>query len=270
MKAIALAVVAFLLLEVPAALAGDTSTGLPAPRHGGVYVAAHRGAHQDIPENTLAAYRKAIDLGADFVEIDVRTTKDGAFVSVHNDSVGGYTQGAVTAKVKDLTLAELKALDIGSRVGPEWKDERIPTFEEILDLCKDKIGIYLDLKAAAVAPLIERTKARGMEKQVMWYAGLNTLKQVQQLCPECIPMPDPGPIANLDKVLSIKPTVVASVWDEYSKEFLDRCHAAGAIVIVDEDTPKCWDDMLAWGTDGIQTDHPQELIERLDSRQPAQ
>lgn len=260
----------FVLVAMMVVTGASFSAEIQPPRQGGVYVVAHRGAHEGIPENTLAAYRKAIELGADFVEIDVRTTKDGAYVSVHNSSVEAYTQGAVSAIVSELTLDELKALDIGSRVGPEWSDERIPTFDEILDLCKGKIGIYLDLKDAPVAPLIERIKARGMERDVLWYADLDELKEVQSLCPECVPMPDPGPIQFLDRVLSIEPDVVASVWDECSEEFVTRCHAAGALVIVDEETPACWDALLEWGTDGIQTDHPEQLIARLKETKPDQ
>ncbi len=239
---------------------------LAPPRHG-MYVVAHRGAHQGIPENTLAAYRKAIELGADFVEIDVRTTKDGRFVSVHNSDLSAYTGGKETRKVRDLTFDEIRALDIGSVVGPEWKSTQVPSFEEILDLCKGKIGIYLDLKDADVEPLVAMIKARGMERSVLWYADPNELKEVESLCPECIPMPDPGPAANLDALLEdMKPRVVASVWRHYSKEFAEKCHAAGAIVIVDESGPECWEDGLKWNTDGIQTDHPEELIAFLKAR----
>ncbi|MBX7254854.1 MAG: glycerophosphodiester phosphodiesterase family protein [Candidatus Hydrogenedentes bacterium] len=243
---------------------------LPPPKNGHVYVVAHRGAHQGIPENTLPAYQKAIDLGADFVEIDVRTTKDGKFVSVHNGKVDDYTQGAVKGNVSDMTLEELRALDIGSRVGPEWKDTKIPTFEEILDLCKGKIGIYLDLKAAEVAPLIKEIKARGMERSVIWYAGPSKLKEVVKLCPECIPMPDPYEMKNLPKLLEQdKPRLVASSWDFYSKEFAEKCHAAGALVIVDDDGPQCWGPALDWGTDGIQTDEPEQLIAYIKQRESA-
>ena len=79
------------------------------PNQGGVYVIAHRGAHQRIPENTLAAYRKAIELGADFVEIDLRTTKDGEFISIHNRTVDAYTVDGTRGKVSDFTLAEIVA-----------------------------------------------------------------------------------------------------------------------------------------------------------------
>lgn len=251
------------------ALAAPDSVLAP-PKHGQTYVVAHRGAHQGIPENTLPAYQKAIDIGADFVEIDVRTTKDGRFVSVHNGKVDDYTQGKVKGNVSDMTFEEIRALDIGSRVGPEWKDVRVPAFEEILDLCQGKIGIYLDLKAAEVAPLVKEIKARGMERNVIWYAGPSKLKEVKELCAECIPMPDPYDFSNLSKVLQKdKPRVIASSWEYYSKEFADACHAAGAIVIVDDDGPQCWEPALEWGTDGIQTDEPEQLIAFIKQQESA-
>lgn len=239
--------------------------GLKPPKHGGVYVVAHRGAHEGIPENTLAAYQKAIDLGCDFVEIDVRTTKDGKFVSVHNSNIDAY-QTEKKGKVRDFTLDELRALDVGIRIGDQWKGTKIPTFEEILDLCKGKIGIYLDLKDAPVPELVKIVKAKGMEKDVIWYVGGKDLADLRSSCPECFEMPDPGPEKNLAKLIADeKPRIIASVWEYFSKSFVDTCHAAGAIVICDEKGTDCWKDMLAWGTDGIQTDHPADLIKFLEA-----
>lgn len=247
------------------ALAANAASPMPPPKHGGIYVVAHRGAHEGIPENTLAAYRKAIELGVDYVEIDLRTTKDGRLVSVHNSTVDAYTNDA-TGPVRDFTLAELRAMDIGSRVGPEWRNERIPTFEEILDLCKGKCGVYLDLKDADVAQAVALIKARGMEGDVVWYADLRELEELAKHCPKCIPMPDPGPEALLPRVLETKPPVVATVWKYFSATFAKTCHDAGAIVVMDESDPSCWDQALAWGVDGIQTDHPKDLVEYLDKR----
>ena len=102
-----------------------TEQQLRQPKNAGIYVIAHRGAHIGIPENTLAAYQKAIDIGADFVEIDLRTTRDSGFVSIHNRTVDAYLNG-ITGEVAEFTLAELRALDIGSRLGPEWRGTRIP------------------------------------------------------------------------------------------------------------------------------------------------
>ncbi len=260
-----------LLLIAPCALPAFAAKKKPhytkPPNNGGVYVAAHRGAHNDIPENTLAAYQKAIDLGCDFVEIDVRTSKDGHYVSVHNHDISSYVEGS-TALVKDLTLAELRALDIGIKHGEQWKGTQIPTFEEILALCKGKIGIYLDLKDAPVADLITIIKEYDMEAQIIWYASASQHEEIARLSKKCVSMPDPGPEKNLPRLIErLHPTAIASSWRHYSESFVKTCHDAGAIVIVDESDPTCWDDCLAWGSDGIQTDHPAQLIEYLKKRE---
>jgi glycerophosphoryl diester phosphodiesterase len=254
-----------LLLLAGLATAPPASPLAP-PKHGGIYVVAHRGAHNGIPENTVAAYRAAAEMGVDFVEVDLRETKDGQIVSVHNAKVDDYTKDA-TGLVKTFTLAELKAMDIGSRIGPEWKDERIPTFDEILDAVKGKCGIYLDLKDAPVPKLLEIIRAHGMEREVIWYAGPAQQKQVASLCPECHPMPDPGPEAFLGLVLKDqKPKIIASDVDHTTPSFVETCHKAGAIVIADDSKPEDWETMLAAGVDGIQTDEPAELIAYLKKR----
>jgi len=245
------------------------STSLKPPRHGGIYVVAHRGAHyeQNIPENTIPAYQKAIDFGVDFVEIDVRTTKDGYFVSVHNENVNQYVLEDYNRKVADMTLTELKQLDVGSRKGPEWKDTRIPTFEEILDLCKGNCGIYLDLKQASVKPLIEMIKARGMEQDVIWYADDDELEEVKKICPECIIMPDPGKEKYLPELIErFHPDLISASWKNISGSFVETCHKAGAILIVDGKGPKTWEPALEWDIEGIQTDQPAALIDFLKKR----
>lgn len=247
---------------------------LRAPKQGGVYVVAHRGAHDGVPENSLAAYARAIELGADFVEIDVRLTKDGELVSVHNAKIDDYVEGA-SGRVGDFTLEELRGLDIGSRVGAEWKGTRIPTVDEIFELCRGKCGVYLDLKEPKALPaLAEKVREYGMETDVLWYGPiymLGVLKGFQQSHPEFILMPDPiaeKGIARLVKELH--PRVIAATWNDYSPSFVEKCHAAGAVVIVDESDPSCWEDAIAWGSDGIQTDHPVELIELLKKREAAE
>ena len=239
---------------------------LSPPKHG-LYVVAHRGAHIGIPENTLAAYKAAIAMGVDFVEVDLRTTKDGHIVSIHNKDIDSYVSNREQGLVSEMTLEQLKRLDIGSRISPQWKNERIPTFDEILGLCKGRVGIYLDLKDASVDKLVSIVKKWEMVEQVLWYADDDELERVAELCPDCIVMPDPGPEENLPKVIErFQPLVVAAVWRYYSGNFVTECHRAGAIVIVDESTPSCWEDAIAWNSDGIQTDHPAKLIAFLKLR----
>ncbi|HOV75198.1 MAG TPA: glycerophosphodiester phosphodiesterase family protein [Candidatus Hydrogenedentes bacterium] len=246
--------------------AGNEALPLKPPKQGGVYVIAHRGVHDGIPENTLPAYKKAIEIGADFVEIDVRTTKDGHFVSIHNGEVNAYTKDA-EGPVASFTLEQLRAMDIGSRVGPQWKEARIPTLEEILELCKGRIGIYLDLKNAPIPELARIVKARGMEHEMVWYIGGSMAPLLRSECPDCIAMPDPGPEMFLPGLLStVKPRIVATTWKHCSRTFVEKCHASGALVFCDDGGPETWQPLLERGVDGIQTDRPEELIRLLGDR----
>jgi len=243
----------------------------PKPRHGNTYVIAHRGAHVGIPENSLAAIQKAIDLGCDFVEIDTRMTKDGHIVSVHNASVDAYVIGK-TGKVKDFTLEEIEKLDIGEKTGPEWKNTRIPTIEEILQLCRGKIGIYLDLKEPLVPELLKIIDKYDMKRGIIWYipsSHMEIIKQLKTLCADCIPMPDPGPEKNIAEVINqVHPRVLASDMGQLTENFVKTSHANNAKVFVDEKkgTPEEWNQIINWGTDGIQTDNPAALIEYLKNR----
>jgi len=110
-----------------------------------VLVIAHRGASGHAPENTLAAFRKAVSQGAAFIETDLQLSRDAHFVAIHDATVDRTTGGH--AAVHDLTLAELRRLDAGSWFGSEFAGERIPTLEEILDFSKKHdVVFYLELK----------------------------------------------------------------------------------------------------------------------------
>jgi glycerophosphoryl diester phosphodiesterase len=112
-----------------------------------VLVIAHRGASGHAPENTLAAFRRAIALGANFIETDLQLSRDARFVAIHDDTVNRTTNGQ--GKVHDLTLTDLRKLDAGSWFGSEFTGERIPTLEEILEFSKkNDVVFYLELKPA--------------------------------------------------------------------------------------------------------------------------
>ena len=108
-------------------------------------VIAHRGASGHAPENTLAAFKRAIALGAAFIETDLQLSRDARFVAIHDDTVNRTTNGQ--GKVHDLSLADLRRLDAGSWFGSEFAGERIPTLEEILEFSKKHdVVFYLELK----------------------------------------------------------------------------------------------------------------------------
>ena len=109
-----------------------------------IYVAAHRGWKSVYPENTILSFVKALELGVDQLECDVRITRDGELVVIHDATVDRTTNG--TGKVCDKLLSEIRALDAGSYMGEQFKGERIPTFIEIMELVKDHPTITLDIE----------------------------------------------------------------------------------------------------------------------------
>lgn len=107
-------------------------------------VIGHMGSCADRPGNTLASVRRAIEAGAHVVEVDVRTTKDGALVCMHDPDVDRTTDG--TGRVADLTLAAIRKLDAGAKFDAKFKGERVPTFREVLELAKGRAAVMIDLK----------------------------------------------------------------------------------------------------------------------------
>jgi glycerophosphoryl diester phosphodiesterase len=101
-----------------------------------ILVVGHRGMKAFYPENTMISFQKAIEAGVDGIEMDINMTKDDQLVVIHDIKVDRTTNG--NGLVKDFSLKELKNLDAGSHFSPEFKYEKIPTFEEFLELVKDK------------------------------------------------------------------------------------------------------------------------------------
>lgn len=124
---------------------------------------AHRGASGYAPENTIAAFDKAVEMKADYIEIDVQRSKDGELVLIHDTTVDRTTDG--TGKVGDLTFKELSALDAGSWKGEQFIGEKIPTFDEILERYRGKIGILIELKAPELYPGIEEDVAKELKEK---------------------------------------------------------------------------------------------------------
>ncbi len=123
-----------------------TATAEPALRR--PRVVAHRGASWVAPENTLAAFRAAWQLGVEAVELDVRISRDGVVVVIHDDSTARVA--GVDRAVADQTLPELRALDVGSWRGPAFAGERIPTLAEALATVPAGRTLFVELKTTAV------------------------------------------------------------------------------------------------------------------------
>jgi glycerophosphoryl diester phosphodiesterase len=98
-------------------------------------VIAHRGHSIAVPENTLEAYRRAIELGAEMIECDVNMTRDGELVMIHDWTLDRTTNGS--GRVGEVTLDELTRLDAGSHLGPEFRGLRVPTTADTIELARE-------------------------------------------------------------------------------------------------------------------------------------
>ncbi len=245
---------------------------LPALKHP-IAVIAHRAGRGIRPENTLNAIRNAIQLGADYVELDIRATLDGHLVIMHDSSVDRTTDGK--GEVKDLTFGTIMSLDAGSKFGKKYAGEKVPTFDEVLDTCKGKVNIYVDHKSAPTDQVLAAIKAHGMAHQVLIYNGPDGLKEWKRLDATLPVMPSlPDEYRKPGGIMEFERTLAAEVLDGnlvgWTKEYIDQAHAAGVKVYVDNlgpnDNDKGFEKAIRMGVDGIQTDYPDRLIAFLAKR----
>lgn len=157
---------------------------------GQTFVSAHRGESKNAPENTIPAIEMAIEDGADYVEIDVRLTADGQVILMHDADTKRTTNGNMV--VKDSTYEELLTLDAGSWFSEEYTDTKIPTLGEVIELCKGKIMMNIELKPAdnkgeleqAVADLISEYN---MESQcIVTSFNQKSILTIKKMNPEIV------------------------------------------------------------------------------------
>jgi glycerophosphoryl diester phosphodiesterase len=232
-----------------------------------VLIIAHRGASGNAPENTLAAFRKAVALGATFIETDLHLSRDARFVAIHDATVNRTTNGQ--GMVHDMTLTDLRKLDAGSWFGSEFTGERIPTLEEILEFCKkNDVVFYLEIKPGA---------AWGGE-----HALIGALRESGEIPRVVVISFDAAIVLNLRK---IEPTLMTGLlYDGQIENPLDKAVEIGARQLAvrgDLVTPAliaqakkkdlqvvCWTVnhpahmrmLAAAGVDGIMSDYPERLV----------
>ncbi len=117
-------------------------------------VIAHRGASGLAPENTLAAVQKAMALKADMIEIDVHQTQDSVIVVIHDDTIDRTTDGK--GKVRELSFREIRKYDAGSWFHADYRGEKIPALEEVLETIQGSTDLLIEIKGGGLYPGIER------------------------------------------------------------------------------------------------------------------
>jgi glycerophosphoryl diester phosphodiesterase len=246
---------------------------LPARKHRFIVV-SHRGDHTQAPENTLQAYANAIKAGADYVEIDLRTTVDSQLVIMHDASVDRMTNGK--GGVKDMRFDSLRLLKVKDRAHPEWGESVIPTFREVLQLCKDRIYIYLDFKNADPAAAWQEILLQGMEKQVVVYINapmqFTGWREVAPAMPLMVSLPNSirDEAALRDFLNKYHPEILDGGYEGYTPQMVSLATGMGYTVLPDiqgaGEGPAKWEAAVQKGVRALQTDHPGDMIAWLKEK----
>lgn len=235
-------------------------------------ITAHRGSSRSAPENTLSAMEAAIEELADSIELDVQMTADGVVVLGHDANLKRVA--GLNRAISSMTFEELQQLDVGSWFSEEFAGERIPTLKEVMEVCKGKIGLNIEIKnvgkdselpAKVVALILEQ----GMEEQcVITSTSLNYLKQVRELEPQL----RTGYIisAAYGNFYSSEALDFISVRSNFVDErLMENVHAQGKGVYAwTVNTKSEMERLIMLGVDGIITDRPvlaREIIYREEA-----
>lgn len=215
----------------------------------------HRGAAGHAPENTLAAIRKGIELGVDFVEIDVRCTADGILVALHDATVNRTTNGK--GPIDRLTLRDVKALDAGN-------GERVPMLEEVLRVVSGQAGLMLELKVKGAAQKTVEVVQKAEFKDPVIYASFlhEELGIIRSVDAEASLMALFGrlPQASVARAIKYSPSHVGLRHDTVTRRLVEAFHDEDLLVFVyTTDTTREIQRAISAGVDGIISNVPERL-----------
>lgn len=224
-----------------------------------VYVVGHRGAAGVLPENTLKGFRYAIALGVDYVECDVHLSRDRQLVVIHDATVERTTNGH--GAVRDLAFARLRSLDAG-------QGEAVPTLDEVLETVQNEAHLLIELKGIGVEQAtVEAVRAHDMVNDVTFSSfSLERLATVRAMGKELrlrAILPNPSDF-DLARALDLDAVGIDIRYLHASIGVIQSAQARGLEILVWN--PDGWPEqaaMMALGVDGISTNRPDLLLEKL-------
>jgi glycerophosphoryl diester phosphodiesterase len=228
---------------------------------------AHRGASGTFPENTLSAFRAAIEAGAEMCELDVQLTRDRKVVVIHDDTVERTTEGQ--GAVAMMTLEELQRLDAGAKFqAGKIRGEHIPTLDEVFDATRGRCGLNIELKDSGLEALVaEIMNARdAFEDSIVSCFKWDFLRNIQQINFKIRIglLAEEKPIDLITEASAMRAYAINPRWDMVNTELCEAAHARGLKVFtwtVDSDARMR--DLIACGVDGIMTNFPARLRQVL-------
>jgi len=239
-----------------------------------VLICAHRGAHNEVPENSLASFRKAIELGIDIFELDIRYTKDDSLIIMHDKTVDRTTDGK--GNVADLTFEEIRKLHLKFNGQPT--EEKVPTLEEALLVAKGKILVDLDIKVDRFPAILNVVTRTGTEKNVfaLVYRPIYG-KMIKEKSPAFMTLIRTNNEAAVDTLFKVTPTeavhidshhntvsVVTKIKDHDARVFINALDDADKKVATGD--LDAYDEVLKSGANIVQTNYPALLQQYLKKK----
>ena len=197
-----------------------------------IEVVVHRGANFLAPENTLPSARAALKYGAEWIELDVRKSKDGVLYNLHDETLDRTTDGH--GAIHLVTSSEIERLDAGSWFGPAFRGLKVPRIETMLDSLKGKANVFFDVKKGTpVADLVKLVRAKGFEKNsFFWFADAKMLPEFVKLAPEMKIKVNASDIEGIKKWQAVcRPSYVEIEPENITKELVNYCHKNDILVM---------------------------------------
>lgn len=235
-----------------------------------IEVVCHRGASIVAPENTLASAEAALAWGAAYLEIDLRTSRDGVFYVIHDATVDRTTDGS--GAVEELTSTEIDALDAGSWFGEPFQGQCVPRFESYLDAVDGRAGLYVEIKKADPDTVIDLLERRGMlERCFFWSFDSELVHDMRRRFPGVTLMARPQDFPSLEAAVeSLQPEIMEVTPELLTKDLATEIRALGMKVMLGYwgDDISVFKDALGIEIDMVNLDHwpafaaAQEAFER--------
>lgn len=197
-----------------------------------IEVVVHRGANFLAPENTLPSAWAALNYGAEWIELDVRKSKDGVLYNLHDETLDRTTDGH--GPIHMAVSAEIDRLDAGAWFNPAFQGLRVPRIETMLDSLKGKANVFFDVKRGTpVADLVKLVRTKGFEKNsFFWFADAKMVPEFVRLAPEMKIKVNASDIEGVKKWQTVcQPSYVEIDPENITKEFVNYCHKNGILVM---------------------------------------
>ena len=249
---------------------------LRSKRGGPPLLIGHRGASGEAPENTLVAFRLAVEQGADVVELDVQLTADGIPVVIHDPTVERTTDGS--GLVNSLTLEQVKRLDAGRSFGALYPGARIPTLDEVLAWASGTVPLAIEIKNTPVRnPGIEEKVVEALQRHQMIEHSVvisfdhSSVLRTKEICPELAGgvLFAGSPVSPSTLASQARADVLLPHWSDVGEQMMRDARAHGLAVaawVVDSEVEMEF--ALSLGLDALGTNYPGRLKALVDARWP--